>query len=361
MLSILYEALSKSNSSLWNDWKNTQVNDITIKDAKFLRSKFITASEFDFWGVTFNNCIFNDVQFVRCIFEHCKFSNCEIFGHKTSFRMSNFTNSEFRKCTLKNASFLKAILSDCKFINTKMEDLNFFGASLINSYFEKGSIQDCRIFGANIWSITTKKTLQKDMRIIDESTGSDGVSNQITIDDIELGNIVYLLAANSNFSKFIDQSKSNFVLILGRFGDYLPRLEAIKQKLREERFSPIVFDFTAPTSLDLIESIMLLSLLSKFIIVDLTEPKSVPAELQSILTSIMIPVAPILDAQSKVYGTYSFTNRYKWVLPVLIYNSVPELISVLKPAIIDPANRLFREILKIKTKTPGTRSASDFL
>jgi hypothetical protein len=56
--------------------------------------------------------------------------------------------------------------------------------------------------------------IAKDMRIFD-STSSAGASNQITNDDIELGNIVYLLAANSNSQNIIDQSKSNFVLILG--------------------------------------------------------------------------------------------------------------------------------------------------
>ena len=116
---------------------------------------------------------------------------------------------------------------------------------------------------------------------------------------MELANIVYLLSVNSNFTNFIDQTKSNFALILGRFGENLERLDEIKQALRREHLSPIVFDFAPSETLDLIEVIILPALLSKFIIVDLSEPRSVPGKLQAILASLMIPVVPILQKKIK--------------------------------------------------------------
>lgn len=146
-----------------------------------------------------------------------------------------------------------------------------------------------------------EKTIQRDLKIepyfIREKKENKGL---LTVDDLALGNIIYLRLENLNYSKFIKQSKSSSVLVLGRFGKNLTRLESIKDKLRKSGFTPIVFDFKAPDTLDLIEIIVLLSLLSKLIIVDLSQAKSVPAELQAILSTLMIPVVPIINHKNSL-------------------------------------------------------------
>jgi len=227
----------------------------------------------------------------------------------------------------------------------------------MNSRFTGCQIIDCDVFGANIWSLDSIETVQKDLKV---PYGENKIKKSfISIDDIELANVVYLLSMNANFSKLIDQSKTNCVLILGRFSDgAIDRLHQIKEELRIRNFSPIVFDFKSPKSLDLIEVIVLLSLLSKFIIADLSEPKSVPAELQAILGSLMIPVVPILQRNSTPYGTFTSTNRYFWVLPVLIFDTTDDLKRVFDKAIVEPGIELFKKVVEIKNMETNFRDAS---
>jgi len=360
MLEVFLDSLKKSDKFIWNHWKNSyDSNEIAFQGINFSNIIDKTLIKYDFSGVYFNDCTFKDIQFVECNLERSEFNRCVIEGSRSRFTDSNFKKSNFNFVEFSQVGFSGSILSNCVFKNCQLKELNFYEASLIKSEFYDCLIVDCDIFGANIWSIISENTTQKDLKIPFGQKTINRDKEQITIDDIELANIVYLLAVNSNFTKFINQSKSNFVLILGRFGENLERLRKIKEKLRKENFSPIVFDFESPDTLDLIEMIILLSLLSKFIIVDLSEPKSVPAELQAILSTLMIPVVPILNRNSTVYGTYSFTNRYSWVLPVLIFDNIEEVLKVFKKAIIDPANDLYEEIFKLKNKKTGTREAKD--
>lgn len=359
MVNILIQSIEKSDRSIWDNWKNTQANFSPFYGVNFNDIINGPIYKYDFSGLQFDNCHFMDLQFVGCNFERSIFKNCQIKGSKSSFRNSILKHASFNQVTFSEVGFSGSILTNCIFKHCILEKLDLYGASLINSEFYDSSIIDCDIFGANIWSIKTENTVQRDLKMPYKEQKNDSDKEQITIDDIELGNIVYLLAVNSNFTKFIDQSKSSFVLVLGRFGENITRLNSIKKKLREEKFSPIVFDFKSPNTLDLIEVIILLSLLSKFIIVDLSEPRSVPAELQSILSTLMIPVVPILYKRSTVYGTYSFTNRYKWVLPVLVFDDIKDVLSIFRKAIIDPANKVYEEILEIKNKTTGMRDVKD--
>ena len=74
------------------------------------------------------------------------------------------------------------------------------------------------------------------------------------------------------------------VLILGRFiGRRLAVLEAIQRSPRRvtrTSYLPELFTFDKPESRDLVEAIIGFAALSRFVIADLSEPKSVPPELE---------------------------------------------------------------------------------
>ena len=89
------------------------------------------------------------------------------------------------------------------------------------------------------------------------------------------------------------------MLILGRFTERKPILEAIRTKLRDIGYVPIVFDFTRPTDRDFTETVRTLAGMSRFIIADITKPKSVPLELQALVPNYMIPMVPIIEKGEK--------------------------------------------------------------
>jgi hypothetical protein len=74
-------------------------------------------------------------------------------------------------------------------------------------------------------------------------------------------------------------------LILGRFSEERKRvLDGIRDELRNHDYLPIMFDFDPTTNQTIIETVKTLAGMSRFVIADLTDARSVPQELQIIDT-----------------------------------------------------------------------------
>jgi hypothetical protein len=58
---------------------------------------------------------------------------------------------------------------------------------------------------------------------------------------------------------------------------------------------PIVFSFDKPETKDFMETVRLLAGLAKFVIADITNPKSAPLELRATVPEIMVPFQPIIE------------------------------------------------------------------
>ena len=79
--------------------------------------------------------------------------------------------------------------------------------------------------------------------------------------------------------------------------------------------------------------------LSRFIIADLTEPSSIPQELQAIVPDLEVPVQPLLLEANREYSMFVDFRKYPWVLPVYLYKDQESLIASLQDEIIDPADK----------------------
>jgi hypothetical protein len=97
--------------------------------------------------------------------------------------------------------------------------------------------------------------------------------------------------------------------------------------LRELGYVPMVFNFDKPDSKGFTETVRLLANLSHFVIVDITNPRSAPLELQATVPDYMVPFAPILQKGEKPFSMFvDLKNTYDWVLKrVIIYSSVDRL------------------------------------
>jgi hypothetical protein len=100
----------------------------------------------------------------------------------------------------------------------------------------------------------------------------------VTVDDLKVAQFVYLLLHNPNIRDIIDTIGRKGVLLLGRFGERLEVLNALRLKLREAGFVPMVFDFERAESRDFTETVMTLAGMSAFIVADITKPRSVQQE-----------------------------------------------------------------------------------
>jgi len=147
-----------------------------------------------------------------------------------------------------------------------------------------------------------------------------------------------------NFADIVSELSRRRVLILGRFTRRrLAVLEAMKKRLAElpRSYIPELFTFSKPVSRDLVESILAFAGLSRFIIADLTDPKSVPSELQAIVPQFpSVPVVPIIDIRDREYATFSSIKRRENVIkPTLRYRSTEDLLDRLTREAIPRAER----------------------
>jgi hypothetical protein len=181
---------------------------------------------------------------------------------------------------------------------------------------------------------------------------------EITVDNIEVAQFVYLLLHNEKIRDVIDTIGKKGVLLLGRFTEgRMVILERLRDKLRDLGFVPMVFNFDKPETKDFTETVRLLASLSKFVIVDITNPRSAPLELQATVPDYMVPFVPILEEGEKPFAMFvDLLNKYDWVLqPVIEYPSVDRLIEVLKDEIVTPAEEKFNELLARRTNQLRTK------
>jgi hypothetical protein len=134
----------------------------------------------------------------------------------------------------------------------------------------------------------------------------------------------------SNFGEIMSELTKRRVLILGRFtARRLKVLKAIQAELagHPNGYIPELFTFRKPEDRDLIESIMGFAALSRFIIADLSEPKSVQAELEAIVPHFQsVPVVPVINESGREYATFaSLCRRANVVQPTIRYRTVEDL------------------------------------
>ena len=183
-----------------------------------------------------------------------------------------------------------------------------------------------------------RSLLAEDARVLDalllDRTKQQGLiitpkgEPEVTVDDLELAQFVYLLLHNEKIRRVIDTITSKVVLILGRFTEERKAvLDAIRGALRKGTYVPILFDFAVPAGRDVTETVSLLARMARFIIADLTDPSSIPKELEAIVPQVAVPVQPLLEGASRPYAMFTDYWKYEWVLPVYRYEGLDQLLA----------------------------------
>lgn len=286
------------------------------------------------------------------------------------FSYANLTQANLSGLYLRGASFHQAILAkaDCSsarfdganFCRTDMYETDFTGA-----HFEGANIQGvqlartilrgahmtgCNVYGLSAWDLAVdERTKQDSLRITYQalSTGSDADEHAI-VDGLDLAAFIYMTLNNRNISRVFDATGRTWVLLLGRFGDRRHVLDALARALKSRHFVPIVFDFSRPEHTDLIETVVLLAGMSAFVIVDITDPRSTPMELQAIAPTFGVPIVPIVQSEQREFGSFPSLRKLFWVLRTVRYTTVDDLITRLDGSIIEPARARSRLLDRVK-------------
>ena len=169
---------------------------------------------------------------------------------------------------------------------------------------------------------------------------------EITVDNIEVAQFIYLLLHNPKIRDVIDTIGRKAVLILGRFTpERKAVLDALREELRKRDYVPILFDFDKPASQDLTATVSTLAHLARFIIADLSDPSSIPYELATVVPTTPVPVLPILLSGCSEFAMFQdLRRRHHWVLPTHRYDTPGQLIADLETRVIRPAETKVLEL-----------------
>jgi hypothetical protein len=240
---------------------------------------------------------------------------------------------------LRGTSLCRAYLRNADLSGADLNGADLSRATLVETNLTQAVLTNCRIYGASVWDVQLEGAKQFNLVITLPEQPT------VTVDNLEVAQFIYLLLNNERIRYVIDTITSKVVLILGRFTrERKAVLDAIRSELRKWSYSPVLFDFEKPDSRDFTETVRTLAHLSRFIIADLTEPSSIPQELQAIVPDLEVPVQPLLLEAKREYAMFVDFRKYPWVLPVYLYKDQASLIASLKNEIIEPADKKAREL-----------------
>jgi hypothetical protein len=211
-----------------------------------------------------------------------------------------------------------------------LEGANLERAKLIDVRLVDADLTCCRVFGVSAWNLKLEGAKQNNLIIT-----PDG-EPEITVDNLEVAQFIYLLLNNERVRHVIDTITSKVVLILGRFTpERKAVLDALREELRQHDYTPVDFDFEKPASKDLTGTAQTLANMARFIIADLTDPSSVPHELAMVVPTTKVAVQPVLLEGQREYAMFvDLETRYGWVLKPYCYASPERLIADLSEVIV---------------------------
>jgi uncharacterized protein YjbI with pentapeptide repeats len=266
-------------------------------------------TETDLWKAELADADLRETKLERANLREANF-------YRANLVRTDLNNADLSGGHLTGANFQRANLTEAKLIGANLQSATLVGADLTHA-----DLTGCRIYGLSAWGLTLKGAKQQNLVITHRN------EPDITVDNIEVAQFVYLLLHNEKIRDVIDTIGKKGVLLLGRFTEgRIEILERLREKFRSLGFVPMVFNFDKPKTKDFTETVRLLANLSHFVIVDITNPRSTPLELQAAVPDYMVPFVPILEKGQDPFTMFvDLQNRYDWVLePIIVYPSVDQ-------------------------------------
>jgi uncharacterized protein YjbI with pentapeptide repeats len=268
------------------------------------------------------------------------------------FEAANLRFAVLRAARLRGANFYDAVLCDADCTTADFTNADLSGSLLLKSIMRSATLSRCRVYGTSVWDVVLEGAVQCNLVITPKS------APELQVDDLEVAQFVYLLLSRQKVRNVITTLGERAVLILGRFTERKELLERMADKLRSLGFLPIIFDFERPTDRDLTETIKILAGLSRFVIADITNPRSVSLELQATVPDYMVPFITIVERGQPVFGMFDdLPKKYHWALPLLEYDNPDRLLAAFEEMVVNAALDKALEVRLQKAAAPVRRRA----
>src|SRR6266567_2701521 len=358
--------LSRANLS-GKDLRNVDFTETDLKGANLTGANLNGAnlSQTNLSGADFTDANLTDANLTsanlsRTNFDSTKLQDADLSGANLSganLSGANLSGANLSGANLSGANLKWATLTGANLQGADLQQANLCEADLQRANLSEANLcganlSGCHIYAISAWNVRLEETIQTNLIITRYKEPT------ITVDNIEVAQFIYLLLNNERIRDLIDNITSKVVLILGRF---TPKqklvLDVLRGELRNQNYTPVIFDFEKPATRDLTETVITLAHLARFIIVDLTDPSSAPHEVAMVIPHTVVPVQPLLsqeplpiDGKSVERREYAMfedlRRRYHWVLPTLRYQDKDELLALLQTKVIAPAEQKAKELMQ---------------
>ena len=324
MGNIRHLEILKAGKDEWNNWRTlnpAERPDFSSFNLDRLDLEGYNLGSSDFSEANLRDCNLNNSMLTWCIFIRTQLNNTTIINPSLDEYSGN---RRLLGVNLRWSSFAEANLQNVKMTGATLEAAQFHKCNL------KGTdISDSEVFGISAWGNVFDDSSKQTNLIITE-----GNQPVITIDDLEMAQFLYMLVNNSKMRNAIDTLATKVVLILGSFSNEdKPILDSIKSGLSISNFIPVMYDFDKPTSRNHTETVSTIAHLSKFIIADLTNQRSIPHELAILIPNLRsVPVIPLIRDEQKPYGMFQD------------FENAPNVASIINYLSASPINDLIEEI-----------------
>lgn len=275
-------------------------------------------------------------------------TGCVLTGaklNKATLRRTDLTAATMRWADLAGADLTDAVLRQANLNEVAATGAIFRGAdlgfaNLVGACLAGADLSHAYVYGTSTWDVELVGTVQEHLVI------TRPPEPEVSVDDLKVAQFLHLMITNANIRDVIDTVSTKVVLILGRFTPERKRvLDAVHAELRRRDMIPVLFDFERPHSRDFTETVTTLARLARFIVADLTDPASLPKELEAIIPTVAVPVLPLLQRDHKPYAMFSDYWKYDWVLDIVRYSDSAELMKDFDNLVMRRAERAVRDIV----------------
>jgi len=341
------QALKSGNAAPWNQWRRSKyrIDDVHgyVSEVEVDLSGADLQGRWSFSQLDLADANLRDAQLDGTYFHSANLRRVDLRGASlvgTDLRRAVLDGADLSAAALNRCDLGAASLIDTNASKTDLRDASLFGTRLQRTNLQGADLSGASIYGISAWDLNLKDATQSDLVITPPE------DSEITVDNLEVAQFVYLLVNNASIRGVIDTITSKAVLILGRFTkERKAILDAIRQELRRRDYLPIVFDFEKPKVKTLTETVQTLAHMSRFIIADITDAKSIPQELAVVVPHLpTVPVQPILAAGHAEYGMFEHFKHYPWVLQLYPYKNQAALLAALSDHVIGPVETKVAEL-----------------
>jgi uncharacterized protein YjbI with pentapeptide repeats len=299
-----------------------------LREADLSRATLITAdlreaelSEADLSGATLMHADLRWAKLVRARLVQADLSAGKLF--KAKLKQANLSGAGLIQTDLREVDLREANLSGA----------TLYVASVVDTDLTDANLTGCRIYGMSAWKLILDGAKQTDLVITPPQ------EPEITVDNIEVAQFIYLLLHNHKIREIIDTITSKAVLILGRFmPERMAVLDALRDELRKRNYLPVVFSFEKQPTRTTDETITLLARMARFVIADISDAESVLRELRGFVPELpSVAVQPLILTPQEEPGMFDFLRKYPWALRAYRYDNEQQLIANLGEHVIRPA------------------------